>query len=419
VISFLKKNFFTLKEELQSFSSQQRAFSLFAMLCCFFICCEYSAIRPVSNSLFISAFSTKWLPYAWLAVVPLNFALVSLYNSLLPKWGSYKFFCCLVTVVMGVNCIVALLVKQFPSLAFFFYIWKEVYVLMMFQLVWSIIHNNIKLDKAKYLYGIFFGVGGLGSVVGASFPGFFAIACGSETLIFLTLPLYLLLYYSQRNMQRFSTGEKITVQEGEKGGFLHGVRLIQKSRFLLFALFLVVVMQMISAIVDFQFNYFLEKAFTEKDLRTQFSARILGIVHTLNMILQFLGVYLLIRLIGYRRSHYILPSVLGVSASLLAAFPLFPIASAAFITCKALDFSLFGVIKEMLYVPLQPDEKYRAKAIIDVFAYRTSKAFASLLILSVTAFLPIQALSWVSIFLSALWLFTIGYGLREYEKLVA
>ena len=71
----------------------------------------------------------------------------------------------------------------------------------------------------------------------------------------------------------------------------------------------------------------------------------------------------------------------------------------------------------MLYVPLQPDEKYRAKAIIDVFAYRTSKAFASLLILSVTAFLPIQALSWVSTFLSALWLFAIGYGLREYEKL--
>jgi ATP/ADP translocase len=41
---------------------------------------------------------------------------------------------------------------------------------------------------------------------------------------------------------------------------------------------------------------------------------------------------------------------------------------------RSIFLSLFGVIREMLYVPLQLDEKFRAKAIIDVFAYRTSKA---------------------------------------------
>ena len=40
----------------------------------------------------------------------------------------------------------------------------------------------------------------------------------------------------------------------------------------------------------------------------------------------------------------------------------------------------------MLYIPLKADEKFRARAVIDVFAHRSSKAFSSVLIIGVTAF---------------------------------
>ena len=56
-------------------------------------------------------------------------------------------------------------------------------------------------------------------------------------------------------------------------------------------------------------------------------------------------------------------------------------ATYSFASIKALDYSFFGIIREMLYIPLKTDEKYRAKAIIDVFAYRSAKAFASLFLI--------------------------------------
>jgi AAA family ATP:ADP antiporter len=49
----------------------------------------------------------------------------------------------------------------------------------------------------------------------------------------------------------------------------------------------------------------------------------------------------------------------------------------AFFLFKAFDYSLFRASKEVLYVPLGFDERYRAKEIIDVFGYRTGKGASS------------------------------------------
>ncbi|MDN3506412.1 MAG: Npt1/Npt2 family nucleotide transporter [Simkaniaceae bacterium] len=416
MLGIIRKNLSTLREELGSYSSSQRAFIFFAMLCGFFICCEYSLVRPICNSIFIAHYTTKWLPYAWIAIVPFNFLMVSLYNRLIPKWGSKRLFVYLILVVMASNLFIAFFLEMVPGLSFVFYMWKEVYVLLMFQLVWSVIHSNVNLKKAKYLYGIFYGIGGLGSMLGVSFPGFFAVAYGSENLLFLTMPIYLLLLGVYWKMCSFCQGDVPNTEREEHGGFLHGLKLIKGSRFLVFALLIVVFMQMITAVVDFQFNDVLERFFPDRDTRTEYSARVLGAMHTITVAMQFIGTYVIIKWMGFRNAHYFVPAALAVFAGLLAVFPVFPIASLMFVSCKCLDFSVFGVVKEMLYVPLKPDEKFRAKAVIDVFAYRTSKAFASLLIILVTSLVSTNMLSWLSILIAFAWILSVSYGMREYQK---
>ena len=418
MFEMLSKKLTSLKAELSSYTLQERAFILFATLCGFFICCEYSIIRPVSNSLFISAFGTHFFPYVWLASVPFNFLIVSFYNRLVPKWGSKRLFVGLTLLVICVNISFAFFYQKFPSLIFAFYIWKEVYVMMMFQLVWSVIHANVHFHRAKYLYGLFFGIGGMGAMLGSSFPSFFAVAYGSENLLILSLPIYLLLLATYWKMSQYCKGDVPNEAREKKGGFLHGLKLISGSRFLIFALLIVVLMQMMAAIVDFQFNHFLEKKFAEVDVRTEYAARTLGMMHTLTVALQFIGSFALIQWMGFRRSHYFVPSVLAVFTSLVVVFPIFSVVSMMFITLKAIDFSLFGVIKEMLYVPLKPDEKFRAKAVIDVFAYRSAKGFASILILLVTGFVSVQLLTWINLSLALIWIATVSFGLKEYESLV-
>ncbi len=105
-------------------------------------------------------------------------------------------------------------------------------------------------------------------------------------------------------------------------------------------------------------------------------------------------------------------------ALLSFALPSFAMISASYILVKAVDFSLFGVVREMLYVPLQLDAKFRAKAIIDVFAYRTSKALLSLGLLTLqliagSFLLPITSMVSIAIFIG--WLATV-YLLFGKEK---
>ena len=52
----------------------------------------------------------------------------------------------------------------------------------------------------------------------------------------------------------------------------------------------------------------------------------------------------------------------------------------AFFLFKAFDYSVFRAAKELLYVPLGFDERYRAKEVIDVFGYRTGKGGSSAVI---------------------------------------
>jgi ATP/ADP translocase len=69
------------------------------------------------------------------------------------------------------------------------------------------------------------------------------------------------------------------------------------------------------------------------------------------------------------------------------------------------------------------DEKFKAKAIIDVFAYRTSKACASFFILMVQIIAPFaldQCMSWSLIWIFIIWIGVIfamfKYYYQEVEK---
>lgn len=390
----------------------KRSFIFLSLLASFCISMDYAIVRPVCNSYFITCFGSELLPYAWLVAIPLNFALVMLYNFLLPRWGSRKVFLSTILLVGGLNLLSATLLTSFPKISFALYVWKEIYVLILFQQLWSEIHAFVDETLAKKLYGIMFGVGALGAISGSLIPGFFAVDLGSSYMLFACLPIYVALacittYLTSYNLQapRYEKKEQITHP-------LTGVKMILGSSSLLIILSLVILMQMCSTLFDYQFNHFLAQIGGGLDLKTEVCARTVSWIHITTLLLQFVGSYFIIHVLGRHKAHFIIPLLLLINSSSLLAFPSLTIASLGYITIKALDFSLFGVLKEMLYIPLKRDEKYRAKSFIDVFAYRGSKALASCFILAFQALgvFASQAMTWLSvmnIFLCLMWFIVI------------
>jgi AAA family ATP:ADP antiporter len=363
-----------------TFTRTEKLFIFFAMLSAFFICGEYAITRPTSNSLFLTQFSAAAYPWVWLATVPLNLLVIYLYNRFLPKFGPAVVLSSVALITITINALGGLLYGKIPEAIFFQYAWKDIYVLLMLKQLWSMIHSTIPANRAKYLYGCIYGFGTIGAISGSLVPGFLASLIGSEQILFLTLPIYLLLILSYRSALKRSGVNTLSFEKNLSSDPRpsEAISLIRRTPVLIAVLLLVIFMQISVGLMEYQFNAHLEVNILEKDLRTAYCGQIGGIVNLLSLLFQFVGGFLMIRFLGLRGSHFVVPLLLGSSALFSLALPTFAVLSSSYALIKAVDFSLFGVIREMLYVPLQLDAKFRAKAIIDVFAYRTSKALISL-----------------------------------------
>jgi len=396
------------KKEFLSYSHSERLFTLFAMICGFFITFEYAIVKPTSNSIFIAHYGVKLYPYAWLVALPLNLLVVTVYNRFLSSLGCFRMALCSVTVMIGTSVISGFYVARCAPLAFLLYIWKDIYVLLMFQQLWSVIHTQIKMSRAKYLYGILFGVSGCGAIFGSMIPGFLAVKMGSESLLFMTAPLYLLFirfYYSMLKQGNFLNHCDIETPYHHK--ISQGIHLIRSSIFLKFILLIVVLMQLSTTIMEFQFNTFLHIKFPAQDMRTQFYGRFWATVNTCKLCIQFFATFLLVQFLGLRRSHFVVPGVLFINSILSLLKPTFNVITYSFGVIKTFDYSIFNIIKEMLYIPLKIEEKFKAKAIIDVFAYRSAKSISAFFVIGLQYLYPLHVpyvFSWGPFVLFIIWI---------------
>jgi ATP:ADP antiporter, AAA family len=410
-----------LKEINSRFSRKEKLFLLFSVLANILIAFDYAIVRPVSQSFFLSTYGSSALPYAWLCTLPVSLGVVFLYNHFLPKLGCFPLFCITTTVVSCGNFFGGAFIDKIPSVSFAFYIWKEVYILLMLQQLWSVIHATIDLKEAKYLYGVLFGLGALGAALGSLVPGYLAVQMGSSNLLFFTLPVYAVLTAAYFLLLRYSgTEEKV---EGKKtkeyASLSKGFSLIFSSKLLFAILLMTAFMQITATVTTFQFQSLLEGAYPSVDLRTQFAGRLFLLGNMVTMSLQFFGAFFLIRYLGMQKTHFFVPFILSLSSFLFLSFPSFGPIACSFVLIKAFDFSLFGVVKEMLYIPMRLEEKFQAKAIIDVFAYRASKVIASLFIVCLQAFFPLYlltSLSYVNFAFFIIWCFLIIFLRSSYKQ---
>ncbi|KPK32653.1 MAG: hypothetical protein AMS24_03520 [Chlamydiae bacterium SM23_39] len=391
---------------------KKKKFLFFSIIYIFLISFEYSFIRPASTSIFIHNFKSESLPYAWIAMIPLNFFVIYGYNYFLPKIGSFRLFFLLSLMTIFVNTTSVFYNGRF---VFFQFIWKEIYILLMLKQIWSLIHSSIDFKNAKYIYGILFATGGIGGLLGGVVPGFFASNLGSSRLFFVTLPIYslLILIYFKAYYYSNIFEKKENFDKNIKGYFFT----LKNSKYLIFLLLIVLFMQMSVTLIDYQFNFFLEKNILNVDLRTEYIGKLTCIIHSITIFLQLIGSFLIIRFLGLRKIHLIIPLSLLGNLILLLFKPTFFIISYLFVYIKSMDFSIFNISKEMLYLPVKIDEKFRAKAIIDVFSYRTAKGLSSICLLFVGFFNMNFLIFYFLLMISIIWILSLRFLFKEHNLL--
>lgn len=412
-----------LKEEYSSYSRAEKFFILSMMICSFALTAEAAITRAVANSVFLSAYTAAFFPTAWLISVPIYLVIVVFYNRFLPNFGCGKMLALFMGLAITINLYCAFYLQSISWLPLVLYLWKEIFIILIFQQLWSVCHATVNIARAKYLYGIFVGVGGCGSALGSLVPGFFAVGLGTEKLLLTTIPIYLIVtafYFGALAMRtKIPSCQDISILSHDSTDVFGGMKLIHRSRFLILILVIVLSMQISTNLMDYQFSMYIEREFIDQDIRTQFLGRFFGMVNTLNIGLQFVGGFLIVYWMGLQGAHFLLPIFLAINGFGFLLYPTFQMMCFSFGTIKALDYSLFAITKEMLYIPLKVEEKFKAKAIIDVFAYRSSKALASLLILLLQC-LPFMTLelklSWTLFSIFLLWTIAVAVMFKYYDR---
>ena len=385
-----------------------------------FLLCGYEFIRAVSTSLFIEAYGARNLPRVMVAVPPSVFLLLYLYGRLLSWLGAKRAL--LLTSILSAGLIGGcynLILMGYPIATAVIYVFREAYIVLIIEQYWSLVNSTLTPKQARWINGPFCAIASIGSITGGSLVVSLAPSLGTEVLLLFAaaslLPAALFAMFAY-----IAAGEPQPASVEIDGRQGHtGLKVLARSRYLVFLFLLILTTQVVSTVLDLRFNGLVETDITNKDMRTAFYGRFYG---------QWLGISafglqlcagVVLRFIPIRILHPCIPFVHLIAGAALTLAPSLRTGAIAFLLFKALDYSLFRASKEMLYIPLSFDARYRAKQVIDSFGYRFAKGGSAgiITLIGFALVIPGAAFSITAMVMAILWSGIVFNLTKQYQNI--
>ena len=387
-----------------------------------FVLFGYEFIRSVSSSLFIAAYGAENLMFGMALISPSMIVMLYCYGRLL-SWRGATYALTITSLFSGIlilGCYAAL-VRGMDFAAVIIYVFREAYIVIVIEQFWSFVNSVLTTEQAKRINGPFCAVASVGSFAGGMLVNRWAEVLGSETLLLFAAGSLVPAAVFSVIAYRFGGEPKPNKEEaGGRLGHL-GVKTLFRSRYLLFIGILILSTQLVSTVLDLRFNGLAEIALSDTDARTAFFGGVYGSLGAIAGVLQLVVVPLALRFVGLHIIHVCIPIIHLVSSLVLTISPSLRSGTAAYMIFKALDYSIFRAAKELFYMPLSYDSRYRAKQLIDSFGYRFSKSGSAAvigLVKLVVKTIPGIAFSITAMVAAIVWTPIVLSLTRAYQKLV-
>lgn len=341
-----------------------------------FLLCGYEFIRASSNSIYIEFYGSDRLAYAMVAGTVFTAIFLYGYGWILTWIGPRRtlLFTSLLSSLMMFCCYLALQ-HGIRLAAVATYALREAYIVIVIEQYWSLINSSLKEGQAKVFNGPITGVGSLGAITGGLMVGRLAKPMGTNTLLLFAAAS--LLPAAICSELSYDPRKEPAPSEKERGRKSLALSLFVESSYLRRIGLLIVLTQVISTALDLRFFGLVERSFPVKDARTAYIGDFYAILNASAFVLQFVAAPLLLSYISLRFIHPAIPIVHVAAAIILILRPSLFTGGLAYLLFKALDYSVFRAGKEIFYIPLSFDSRYRAKEVIDSLGYRASKGGAA------------------------------------------
>jgi len=295
-----------------------------------------------------------------------------------------------------------------------FFIWLSVFNLFVVSVFWSFMADLFRDEQAKRLFGFIAAGGTLGAIAGPAITAILVQQFGTSRMLLISAGLLGLsvLCISRLMAWRYAAGDSNLPATGSTGdpeqplagGILDGILLAVRSPYLLGICLLMLLYSSLSTFLYFQQAQIVKDAFDDPATRTAVFAGIDLAVNTLTLLIQTFFTARLVRWLGLGMTLALIPLLLGVGFLVLGLLPVLSVLIAVQIIRRAGNYAIMRPAREMLYVVLSREEKYKAKNFIDTVVYRGGDAASSWVYAGMRSLgLSLSTIAWIAIPLSLLW----------------
>lgn len=368
---------------LQRFSNVRREEVAPVLVAAFFFFCVLTAlmvVRPAREALGMQRGieAIRWLfigtVLVTLAVNPVFGWLVSRYRRMAFVTATYLFFAAGLVAFYGLLLAAPAAVGARTGQVF--YVWFSVFNLFATMLFWALMADRFTLEQSKRLFGAIAVGGTLGAIFGPWLAGTLARPLGTPALLLVAAGFLVLALGAAAWLVRIkgeaTDGSKAEADRAVIGGSAwEGLQAVFRSPYLLAICAYVLILAVMATFLYFTRLQMVAALGSSVDFRTATFARIDMITQVATLVLQAVVTGHLMKRLGVSVALALLPltAALGILGLAIAGSLAALIALEA--SFRAVQRGIMRPSRETLFTVVPRTDRYKAKAFIDTFVYRT------------------------------------------------
>jgi AAA family ATP:ADP antiporter len=391
----------------------------------FLLIASFLILKPAVNSLFLEKFGAGKLPHVFVLVALFSVIIAWIYSRYSKKIRLNLMI--IATILVSIACLLIFWLllysgHQLGWILYAFYIFVEIFGVITGAQFWLLANYIYNAREAKRLFG-FIGAGAIcGGVFGGILTNRIAEKVKTENLIFFCIGFLFICIFLLRSVWKSTPRHRLSeIKTRRKKPAEHDtsdnpVKLILKSKHLIYLTGILGVGVVVANIVDYQFSAVASSIITETDKLTSFFGFWMSTLNIISLAIQLFLTTRIMKYFGVAASLFFLPVGLFLGAAVIFFSPALWSAILIKISDGGMKHSINKAGTELLALPIPTEVKNKAKTFIDIFIKNIAKGLGGILLIALTAGLgfSIRLISLVVIALVALWIFMIFRVKKEY-----
>jgi AAA family ATP:ADP antiporter len=409
--------------------------ALFWSFCYFFaLLCSYYIIRPMRDEMGIAG-GVDTLQWMFTGTFVVMLAAVPLFGWVARRFPvrqflPYVYYFFIANLIIFFVLFKSDLTHAYVARAFF--IWASVFNLFIVSVFWSFMADTFSNDQAKRLFGVIAAGGTAGALAGPALTAALVSLLGPANMLLISVGFLALAVWC---IHRIIAWKRLTGLDSENddqlrpvkpdagreqaigGSVFAGIRLVFSSSYLTGICFLILLYTTLATFLYFQQAQIVRDSFDDSASRTALFAAIDFSVNFLTIVSQLLLTSRIVRKWGLSWALALIPLLLAAGFLLLGIMPMLSVLIVVQVLRRAGNYAVMRPAREMLYVVLGKEEKYKAKNFIDTVVYRGGDAVSAWVYTGLKAAgASLAAIAWVAVPLAAVWAWiSFKLGRRQME----